>query len=234
MKPSNAHRSSADITDRQTLAEPPSPAPTYCSTFHSEKDYPTTPKQIFNSLNNDSKYHPSPTSTSKFSTFSTKNEKGAFIPCEEPFDTNHPHYAPPSPQLPPRTPSRSQKAKRRLPSLRLLLPWTLALIFFLTTLWYTSILVGVRFLDILHPDSAHDQPINIVINDLNGAPSVVISTEPTFVLTSLARVPTATLKPAASGNEQDPNLGTNTVTSKPVVVVTTASATFVTITKRGT
>ncbi|ORY11584.1 hypothetical protein BCR34DRAFT_587756 [Clohesyomyces aquaticus] len=211
MEPPNLRKGSTDITARQALARPPSPAPTYCSTFHSEKDLRHSPT----------------------------DSKSNFETVEEPFDTNHPHYVRENhnilslqqlPALPPKT------RKRRLPPLRIIVPWTLALIFFLITLWYTSILVGARFLDILSPKSSPTQPINVVINGLDASPPVQIGTEPApTTTTSFARVPPQTsLRPLPTGNGFDPDPGTNTVTRKPDALPSgKPSSGFVTVTKGG-
>ncbi|EOA90806.1 uncharacterized protein SETTUDRAFT_24934 [Exserohilum turcica Et28A] len=64
----------------------------------------------------------------------------------------YPHFA--RPALP---------ARNRLPRKRILVPWLLCTIFFLITLWFTSILVGARFLSIVRP-SLVAQEIHIYID----------------------------------------------------------------------
>jgi hypothetical protein len=205
MKPPISRKYSTDITDGGTLARPCSPAPTYCSKFH--EDLKRTPIE----------------------------QKSDFEPLEEPFDTHHPHYIPPAPRLPPPITSRPTKHTRLLPPLRLLIPWTLALIFFLTTLWYTSILAGARFLNILNQDPYRTQPINIVINSFDATPSVKSGTysTPDLITTSFAPASSATLRPLPTGNGFDPDPGTNTVTGKPAIAITSTQRTgFVTVTRR--
>lgn len=241
-------RQSFDITDRT----PPSPAPTYSSRFHAEKDY-ITPHHASNSSahnpnfvwEDEKPFRPNidakPAHKDKETSDSTKAGHEDFQPLEEPHDPNHPHYTP-LPRLPQRSlPPHPPPTKRRRFPLKVLIPWTLALIFFLTTLWYTSIALGVRFFNILSPPvSTTQQPpeINIQINgqDLLGA-----AASPGFRLDTAAIItPTpgliSTKRNGNHGNEFDTDEGTNTVTGPAaegsVTVTETPKSTLVTITRK--
>lgn len=77
-------------------------------------------------------------------------------------DPNHPHFVQPTttPSYPFEWPARS-----RWPSKRIVIPWLLAFLFFFTTAWFTSILVGAKFLSILQSaPSQHVHEVNIVID----------------------------------------------------------------------
>jgi hypothetical protein len=79
---------------------------------------------------------------------------------------------------PPVTPARS-----RMPRLAVLIPWILATLFFLTTLWYTSIAL---FVNTRHPITTNDYTpeINVYIDGIEATPSVKISTAPAATITS--------------------------------------------------
>ncbi|KAF2190806.1 hypothetical protein K469DRAFT_392993 [Zopfia rhizophila CBS 207.26] len=228
MELSHNSKPSTDTTDNAS-AEPPSPAPTYRSTFHTTKDYAFAPNHTSGANEKSSRmdYAITPNHTShRKEKFSSKaKDEEDFNPVEEPFDTTHPLYIPPAPapaaEPTPDLPAR--RSTRRIPPFRILLPWTLFAIFFLTTLWYTSIAFGIRLFHSLSP-SPPQQPINIVINPpAHGTPSVVISTA------------TPTSKPPVPGNGVDPDLGTNTMTSKPSETPKTSEgpkSTLVTVMKR--
>jgi hypothetical protein len=70
-------------------------------------------------------------------------------------DPNHPHYIPPPP------PPITQTRQRRWPRKHILIPYALALLFFLTTLWFTSIALGVRLFNVFKDN---DGPVQEVVN----------------------------------------------------------------------
>ncbi|KAF2624227.1 hypothetical protein BU25DRAFT_163886 [Macroventuria anomochaeta] len=75
-------------------------------------------------------------------------DQKAFDVKTEPLDPCYPQFAMPrfdDTPLPPRP------QRRRLPRKTILIPWILAAIFFLTTLWFTSIALGVRLFMVLQP-----------------------------------------------------------------------------------
>lgn len=204
--PSSPHRSSFDIVSaRLSDPEPPSPAPTYFSTFHSQKDIPNT----------NHCHHSSSSEPVWQDEKSTNREKSLQQP---PFDTNpDPHN----------TLIRPSPPRCRRSHLLHILPWALALFFFLTTLWLTSIAVGVKFLNILRP-APTPQPaaIHVIINgNPNGNPAgapltplvSIVTATPTQTTTSAPAggTPQPDAAPVAGDDPQD-----NTV--KPVVGGTTA------------
>src|SRR5690242_17994330 len=72
----------------------------------------------------------------------------------EPFVPIHPQFPAPLPRfdhipLPPRP------QRQRLPRKAILIPWILAAIFFLTTLWFISIALGVRLFMVMQPASVN-------------------------------------------------------------------------------
>jgi hypothetical protein len=121
---------------------------------------------------------PAPTYTSTFSS-SSSSSKSPNWPLEEKssntpaikqtqpdhLDPHHPHYIPPPPPPPPPPHSTRQSSHRTWPRKRILIPYALALVFFLTTLWLTSIALGVQFFNIMHPSpSPAVQEINVYID----------------------------------------------------------------------
>jgi hypothetical protein len=117
---------------------------------------------------------PAPTYTSNFSSSSTSphwplEEKSSTTPTDKQpqpdhLDPNHPHYIP---APPPPTPhySTPQPSHRAWPRKSIIIPYALALLFFLTTLWFTSIALGVRFLNIMHPSPGPTvQEINVYVD----------------------------------------------------------------------
>jgi hypothetical protein len=227
-----ARKPSFDITDH--IAGPFSPAPTYSSRLDSEDyispqttaSFPFRNQEPVYTWEDEKPYRP--VSDQKKSPDRFPDEKHMYQESdkyeiqEEPYDRSHPHYIAPIPGPPPFVPSLASlpPRRRRLPPLRLLIPWTLALVFFLITLWFTSILVGVRFFNILHPSSS---PINIQINGVDiptaspSPPSSPFSAplRPTPVSTAAA---TITPKPTSSSVVHEPDFdtdeGSNTVTEK--------------------
>ncbi|KAF2741109.1 hypothetical protein EJ04DRAFT_571824 [Polyplosphaeria fusca] len=226
---------STDIADRSY--GPPSPAPTYHSTFHSTKDSSTS------TTPNPSEPSPSPTSSSR--NFSRKHnhqdskhtppldtEKQSppspyFPITEEPHDPSHPHYVPPSSSHIPPSPSFLPPRRNRhprLPRLSILLPWILFAIFFLLSAWYTSIALGVRLFHNLTPSQQSPPPINVIVN----APAAQVSTVPFDT-----PVPAPSSRGGVPGNGVDPNRGTNTegvLGSAKSGVVTATTATTATAT----
>ena len=119
----------------------------------------------------------------------------------EPLDPSYPQFAAPMPRcndipLPPRP------QRRRFPRKAILIPWILATIFFLTTLWFTSIALGVRLFMALQPAPSNltVQEIRVLINEdmLRGTASAFTS----FVTVSAgAATATATVNAPASTND---------------------------------
>jgi hypothetical protein len=105
-------------------------------------------------------------------------------------DPNHPHYVSSSPSpskhcflpLPPR--------RCRWPQKRVLIPWILALLFFLTTLWFTSIALGSRVLSQMPLDPTV-QEIHVFLNDQDVPRSVSVSAS----IVTLASSPSSTQTP---------------------------------------
>lgn len=96
----------------------------------------------------------------------------------EPFQPSYPHFAAPMPRfddipLPPRP------QRRRFPRKAILIPWILAALFFLLTLWFTSIALGVRLFMALQPAPASQpiQEVRILLNEamLHGTPAAYTS-----------------------------------------------------------
>ncbi|KAF1997922.1 hypothetical protein P154DRAFT_622129 [Amniculicola lignicola CBS 123094] len=227
MKLSTAdRRTSTDITDRSVYARSPSPAPTYCSTFHATKDRSPEPGRQHtgkSSSSRDSKYTWEDSKSTSYSQdtkslpcSSKKSTSKLFTPLEEPFDTNHPHYTPPHnappPELPPRT--RPRAPRSRFPPTKILLPWILFAIFFPITLWYTSIALGVRLYYSLSlprpPPSTPD--IHIIINIPNAADDAVNISTIISIPQPTTTDPTDRLA-SDPGAQPNPSQGTNTVTS---------------------
>ncbi|RMZ71264.1 hypothetical protein GMOD_00005792 [Pyrenophora seminiperda CCB06] len=109
-------------------------------------------------------------------------------------DPNHPHFAQSTgPKYPATLPARS-----RMPRKRVLVPWVLFIIFFLISMWYTSILLGARFLSIIRPvppTPPTTPEINVYINGDMFQGSVLFSTPTTVIQTS--STPTTTVTPQA-------------------------------------
>lgn len=208
---------SFDITetyhDHNYATRPPSPAPTYRSTIGSNIDHSSN-------TTNDEKLDKS-SASEKHTPFQP--------PLSEPFDTNHPHYATPSqpphpsfhnPPLPIHDTRRSRISHLNIATL---LPWILFSIFFLATLWYTSIALGVRIYSTLHPSTINvpspPPSINIIINGQDQIRTPTAS----------APTPTSTTQSLVPGNGVDPDLGTNSITSK--VAKSSQTSSFVTVTR---
>ncbi|KAH7090771.1 hypothetical protein FB567DRAFT_299573 [Paraphoma chrysanthemicola] len=153
-----------------------SPAPTYTSTCRAE-DWPLTPQRTSftpkaHSSTSNNPYYQSATegalpSHIRESKRDQKNkDDGEDSPVKaDHHDRNHPHYAehstkPYTIQTPP-LPRRN-----RWPRKRLLVPWVLAAVFFVTTLWSVSITLGARYFSILQPvqPALSSQEINVFID----------------------------------------------------------------------
>lgn len=187
------HRPSLDITSldlRGDAPDPPSPAPTYCSTFHARKDY-TYPSQQASSSSSTtytwedekprSHAYPNEKSTAKSTNLIFPDDKSphhsqSFAPKEEPHDPSLPHYASPIPPPTPYTPP-PQPRKRRLPLSHFLtlLPWLLTTLFLLTTLWFISIALGIRLFTLWNTHSEDSPSFNVIINNEGATPVVSIS-----------------------------------------------------------
>lgn len=183
-----------------------SPAPTYNPTRKSQ-DWPLTPQHNHSGITS---HNPcfQPDIPANKSTH--KDDKD--IPTKPDYhDPNHPHYTEP---LPKTYNHHAHPSSRRLqwPRKCIMIPWALALLFFLTTLWFTSILIGSRFLSIVHPLPTNPpvQEINVYINGevLRGSvvsETVIVSTTPTasssvtVAATSVSSTYTGRLQLAATG-----------------------------------
>jgi hypothetical protein len=167
-----------------------SPAPAYSSTFKPQQHVRT------DSTSN----NPYVQSTSTGSPYQ-EDEKNTPTNLDH-HDPNHPHYVEPlrkSYDYQPRIPS----IRRRIPQKRILIPCILALLFFLTTLWFTSILLGARFLNIMHPtpSTAPAQQINVYVNGdiLRGVTETVAMTPTTTIASSSNVAATSTTSSSYTG-----------------------------------
>jgi hypothetical protein len=235
---------SIDMTSIE-LEDVPSPAPTYSSTFHSQ-NVPITPQHAYSAATpksgvsnhpcHQSPAHepPSYMPQSKGKTLSKDEEDVQVKPDYQ--DPNHPHFAgSTSPNLPPTLPARS-----RIPRKRILIPWILAVIFFLISLWFTSILVGARFFSIIHPlpSTPPAREINVYINGQVFQGTVSVSTAtvtiPTSTIISTAPVPSTTEFPPGSHGDVPPDTGNDlgAISKLPKRRLAPAPTGFVTITTR--
>jgi hypothetical protein len=116
-------------------------------------------------------------------------------------DPNHPHYVEPSPKPFKHYPLPLPHRRSRWPQKRVLIPWSLALLFFLTTLWFTSVALGSRFLSILHPLPSNPavQEIHVFINDQD-LRSVSVSASIVTLTSSLNSTQTPTRTESRNGN----------------------------------
>ena len=114
-------------------------------------------------------------------------------------DPNHPHYIEPVSKFYNHLPHRSP-GRRQWPRKRILVPWLLALVFFLTTLWFTSIALGARFLNIMHPTpSAQDIKVYINGDILRGVTETATSDSTLTVAPSASSTYTGRLHLAQTG-----------------------------------
>ena len=194
-----------------------SPAPKYSSTFYSQDEaivpqyaeFTSTPKSgVSNNPCHQPMKHEPPTSTPqpRDKIPLDVGEEAQVKPDYQ--DSNHPHFARPiGPDFPMALPARS-----RMPRKRILVPWVLFIIFFLITAWYTSILLGARFLSIVRPlpSTPAAQAINIYINGELVQGTVSLPTRsfaaPTGTVTSVMQAPSPT-KSLSGGNDGIPDIG---------------------------
>jgi hypothetical protein len=231
---------SLDMTSVE-LGTLPSPAPTYSSTFLSYAA-PQTPQHAIAAATtqcgaSNNPYHQSTTHESPFSMPPYNNKASSKTMGEAQIkpdykDANHPHFAQSSgPGFPISLPARS-----RMPRKCILVPWLLFGIFFLITLWFTSILLGARFLSIIHPTTPAPtvQEIHFYMNGqvLQGSISVSTRTIPflTNTITYTANAPS----PTALRPEIPPNMSKDMDGLSTVLEGRTASAPtgFMTATRR--
>jgi hypothetical protein len=213
MEPPNRNPS-FDITETHTYTtRSPSPAPTYRSTPHFHQNYPSIDEKTRQALEEKhTPFHP---------------------PQAEPFDTPHPHYAASTyAHYPVNLPDRPNlKGRSRFPKLSILIPWILFTIFFLATLWYTSIALGIRLFDALHPSSAaaNTYPEVPVVNVfIKGQDDLA---PPSLVLSIATAIPPSKTQAPVPENGVNVNLGTGTVTRR-VVERRAESTGFVVVTTK--
>lgn len=160
-----------------------------------------------------SNVHPTPLPTYYSQQLPRWTSKSAFenqkaFEYQEAFEVKTEQFAPTYPQFPaplPRfddIPLPPRPQRQRFPRKAILIPWILAAIFFLTTLWFTSIALGVRLFMVLQPASGNApvQEIRVVINEdiLRGSASAHTS----FVTLSVsASMATATTSAPTSTND---------------------------------
>lgn len=132
-----------------------SPAPTYTS-----DNWPLTP--IITSTSPDVQ---NPTSHSDMK--QNLHQAARTIPPVQPdhADPSHPHFPNSFPPTHDHLPSRHH-IHGRWPQKRILIPWLLALLFFLTTLCLTSIALGVRFLNMNKTSPPVVQEIKVYVNGI--------------------------------------------------------------------
>ncbi|KAH7382154.1 hypothetical protein BKA66DRAFT_418414, partial [Pyrenochaeta sp. MPI-SDFR-AT-0127] len=181
-----SHPNMASIEMRKV----PSPAPTYRSTFNSQ-EFASRPKGS-SSNNPYFQYANDPTPAKGYpARDATHRNDDDDSPVRADYhDPNHPHFAKPAvPNC-----SSTLPQSHRFPHKRVLIPWILAIIFFLTTAWYTSILAGARFLSIIYPLPAAPavQEINIIVSDetfhgiVTAVPPIQIGSTSTATQTSIS------------------------------------------------
>ncbi|KAF2659422.1 hypothetical protein K491DRAFT_689284 [Lophiostoma macrostomum CBS 122681] len=190
---SSNRKRSFDITDYMSS----SPAPTYSSSLHSDKDH-VSPLHI-------SKSSPK-TQSILWEDFWKEASKAAMADSKNPAITiTKKRPSPPLPIYGPPIPP----AKRRMPRLAILIPWLLATLFFLTTLWFTSVAL---FYNTRHPSTTNDYTpeINVYIDGLGATPSIKISTIPAATPT-----PThTTTAPPTSSSAANDNQGGQFITKR--------------------
>ncbi|KAH4856982.1 hypothetical protein HBH75_069490 [Parastagonospora nodorum] len=142
----------ASSIDMASIELRTSPAPSYMSSFKNQQ-------YLHTDSTSNNPYFQSATITGILA------EKDAPTKADHD-DPNHPHYIEPASKFYDHLPRRSY-GRRQWPKKRILIPWLLALVFFLTTLWFTSILLGARFLSIMHP-TASTQPAQEIKVYING------------------------------------------------------------------
>lgn len=183
-----AFQKRAPSIDMASIDHRSSPAPAYSSTCKSQ-EWPLTPQHTqssttTNGATSNNPYH-HPAVMEEVPEKQSQNDEENPPTKPDYHDPNHPHYAEPltkayghhSPPLPPR---------RRWPQKRVLIPWGLAVLFFLTTLWFVSIVLGARFLTILYPlpSSPPVHEINVFLDGRVFRGSEAAATATTTVLAS--------------------------------------------------
>jgi hypothetical protein len=218
----------------------PSPAPTYSSTFDSQ-DISDIPRHTGFTImpHNDMSYRQSPEHEPSAPTFqlwekTPLDDKEAIRTRPDYLDSNHPHFANSiESDIAPVLPARS-----RIPAKRILIPWVLFAIFFLISMWYTSILFGARFLSIVRPtpSSITAQEINIYIHGELVQGTVSVSTKsfaaPSSTATSIVQAPMPTTS-LPSGNDRIPDIGNQLgrISSDVGSSITSAPTGFITMTR---
>ena len=226
------------------LRDMTSPAPAYSSTFHSE-DVPSTsqhtsfiatPKSgTANNLHYQPAQHwPLPLMPPSELKAPVKAEEEAQVKPDYQ-DRNHPHFAQSTRSgFPTTLPARS-----RIPQKRVLVPWVLFIVFFLITIWYTSMLFGARVFSIIRPlpPTPPTLEINVYINGeiFQGNVSVSRYTTviPTSSPTSILQAPRPTTSVPDSNGDALPDMSNDlgrisTSHEKRIVAAPTA---FVTVTR---
>ncbi|RAR08414.1 hypothetical protein DDE82_002395 [Stemphylium lycopersici] len=208
--------SSIDLTSIE-MEDMVSPAPKYTSALYSHDvatvpqytDFTATPKSgVSNNPYHQPMRHEPPIPTPQ-PRDKIPLEAGEEVQVKPDYqDSNHPHFARPTgPDFPMALPARS-----RMPRKHILVPWVLFIIFFLTTAWYTSILLGARFLSIVRPlpSTPAAQAINIYINGELVQGTVALPTRsfaaPTDTVTSILQAPSPT-KSLPGSNDGIPDIG---------------------------
>ena len=234
---------SIDMTSIE-LRDMTSPAPAYSSTFHSEDVLSTFQHASFiaspksGTANNlyyqPTKHWPLPSMPPSELKAPVKAEEEAQVKPDYQ-DPNHPHFAQSTrPGFPTTLPARS-----RMPQKRVLVPWVLFILFFLTTMWYTSILFGARFLSIIRPlpPTPPTPEINVYINGEVFKWSVSVPASTTVMHmsspTSIPQAPRPTTSVPGSNGDALPDMSNDlarisTPHEKRIVVAPTA---FITVTR---
>ena len=221
-----------------------SPAPAYGSTFH-EENIPSTPQHDSfaatpkSGTSNNPYYQPTshwplPSTLPSHLNAHVKDEEEAQVKPDYQ-DPNHPHFAQSAgPDFPTKLPVRS-----RIPRKRVLVPWILFIVFFLTTTWYTSILFGARFLSIIRPlpPTPPTSEINVYINGEIFQGSVSVS-RPTTVIhasspTSTPQAPPPTTPVPGSGGDALPNMSNalERISTRNETRIEAAPTAFITVTR---
>lgn len=235
---------SIDMTSVE-LRDYPSPAPAYGSTFHEENvsstpkhaSFAATPKS--RTLNNPyyqhEKHWPLPSTLPSDLDARVKDDEEAQVKPDYQ-DPNHPHSARSAgADFPTTLPVRS-----RMPRKRKLVPWILFIIFFLITMWYTSILFGARFLSIIRPlpPTPRTPEINVYINgdifqgpvSVSGPATVTQTSSPTSTLQ--APRPTAPVLGSDGDALPDMSNALERISTRHETRIEAAPTAFITVTRR--
>lgn len=219
-----------------------SPAPSYSSTFLSHV-IPFTPQHDTLAgtsqcgASNNPYYQPttpeSPSSIRHSSTRpSSKDAEEARVKPDYQ-DTNHPHFARSArPGFPTTLPARS-----RMPRKCILVPCVLSAVFFLVTIWFTSILLGAWFLSIVHTTSPAPTVLEIHLFMDGEAPqgSLSISTNTVALPTSNVTLTTKSPIPTEPIGQTLPDMskGMDRLSTSSERRTVPAPTGFATITRRG-